>query len=84
MPYQAKCETGTVLWQLRCLEKGVKIEELRVHANMLWRRDFSEYMERRDMSVARANWIKNWEYETLEEVSDRNQRYVSLLKSKND
>ena len=84
MPYQAKCETGTVLWQLRCLEKGVKIEELRVHANMLWRRDFSDYMERREMSVGRANWIKNWEYETLEEVSERNQRYVSLLKSKND
>jgi len=41
-------------------------------------------MERREMSVGRANWIKNWEYETLEEVSERNQRYVSLLKSKND
>ena len=66
MPYTAKCGSGTVLWQQRCLESGVKREELRVYTNMLWRRDFSEDMEGREMSVGRQKWVKSWEYETLE------------------
>ena len=57
MPYQEKCSSGAVLWQQRCLEKGIKREDLRMQANMLWRRDFSEDMEGKEMSAGRAKWV---------------------------
>jgi hypothetical protein len=66
MPYERKVEAGLSMWQKRVTEEGGSKEDLKVRPNLMWRRDFEYEKSSKTVSSEMAEWIHDWEVESLE------------------
>ena len=63
MPYERKVEAGLSMWQKRVTEDK---DDLKLRPNLMWRRDFEWDKAPKSVSTEMAEWIHQYELETLE------------------